>query len=198
MRPVISLVFVALSGLGTAQVAPDVNNSVAAPEVVIQEMAVAQESITSDAPTPEPVTDAEPERAVDWRQNPNNCNLDTQYVRADNFECLNKPAGVPHKVVSTPAVTGDKAAWLAASTIDDHYHANLVITKESTWRVDVVNSIGCIGLGQSCPNGSGLANDCPDWRVNPVCQLNHFDRYVKRRYGSWAAAWQFHIVNNWY
>lgn len=70
---------------------------------------------------------------------------------------------------------------------------DFIFHRESTWRPDAVNKIGCIGLGQSCPVGSGLAKECPDWQTNQVCQIKHFDKYAKNRYGGWhqsVAAWK--------
>lgn len=58
--------------------------------------------------------------------------------------------------------------------------------KESSNRLDAVNSIGCYGLGQDCNNV--LATECPDWRTNYECQDKFWDSYAIRRYGSWSAA----------
>lgn len=92
------------------------------------------------------------------------------------------------------ASSGDKNAWLQASGIpqDQWAYVDYIISHESGWRVGVVNSLGCKGLGQSCPNGSGLTKDCPNWKTDPVCQLKHFDKYAQR-YGGWYGsyiAWQ--------
>ena len=61
-----------------------------------------------------------------------------------------------------------------------------IYTKESTNRLDAVNSIGCIGLGQDC-NGA-LEPACPDWRTNYACQDAFWERYMLNRYDTWAAA----------
>ncbi len=76
--------------------------------------------------------------------------------------------------------------------------ADYIFQKESGWRVDAVNSIGCIGIGQSCPNGSGLAKECPDWKTNLLCQVKHFKGYMERRpqYGTWAKAKHFWDVTS--
>jgi len=71
-----------------------------------------------------------------------------------------------------------------------------IFMRESTNRLDAINSIGCIGLGQDC-NGQ-LEIDCPDWRTNRDCQTAFFDRYVLNRYGSWANAYNFWLGHNWY
>jgi resuscitation-promoting factor RpfB len=106
------------------------------------------------------------------------------------------------KSTPTYTVTGDKASIMLAAGIpaDQHTSVDYIITKESGWRVSVVNSIGCIGLAQRCPNGgsNALAAECPNWESDPVCQLVHFSRYANGRYGSWNAAYGFWIVNNWW
>jgi len=71
-----------------------------------------------------------------------------------------------------------------------------IFMKESTNRLDAVNSIGCKGLGQDC-NGQ-LEIDCPDWQTNRDCQTAFFDRYVSGRYGNWTGAIAFWRQNNWY
>jgi resuscitation-promoting factor RpfB len=105
---------------------------------------------------------------------------------------------------STPAfvVTGDKAELMAAAGIpaDQFASADYIINHESGWRVSVVNSIGCIGLAQRCPSGgsNALANECPNWESDPVCQLVHFSRYANNRYGGWNGAYQFWITAHWW
>ena len=68
--------------------------------------------------------------------------------------------------------------------------------KESSMRLDAVNSIGCKGLGQDC-NGQ-LEKDCPNWRTDYACQDAYFTRYVKSRYGGWMGAYNFWLSHNWY
>ena len=99
-----------------------------------------------------------------------------------------------------PVLTGTPQEWMQQSGIDQQYWraVDFIMTKESTWRPTAVNGGGCIGLGQSCPGGSGLANDCPDWRTNPVCQLQHFDRYATNRYGGWPQAYQAWLAQGWW
>lgn len=98
------------------------------------------------------------------------------------------------------SVTGDKSAWMTAAGISDHHNANIIVNKESTWRVAVVNGIGCIGLIQACPAGLKpvMVANCPNWQTDPVCQLRVAENYMKTRYGSWAAAVSFHLRNNWW
>ena len=61
--------------------------------------------------------------------------------------------------------------------------------KESTNRLDAENSAGCKGLGQDC-NGQ-LVIDCPNWKTDYNCQDAFWERYMTKRYGTWAKAMQF-------
>lgn len=71
-----------------------------------------------------------------------------------------------------------------------------IYDRESSGRLDAVNSSGCIGLGQSC--GGGLANACPNWQTDYNCQDAFWDNYAVSRYGSWEASWQFWLNNHWW
>lgn len=93
-----------------------------------------------------------------------------------------------------PVVAGNKAEIMAAAGIsaDQFYAADYIISHESGWRVNATNAGGCAGLGQACP-GSKLANACPNWQSDPVCQMRFFNGYAVGRYGSWTRAfdaWQ--------
>lgn len=135
--------------------------------------------------------------------NPYKCDTVKQIIREDNGECKLKlsaksssaQSAATHQSGSTTTViVGTKLDWLKASNIksSDWQYVDWIIQRESSWNPQAVNYLGCIGLGQSCPGGSGLKNDCPDWRTNPVCQLNHFNGYAAR-YGGWYGsylAWQ--------
>lgn len=61
--------------------------------------------------------------------------------------------------------------------------------KESSNRLNAVNAQGCIGLGQDC-NGV-LHKECPDWQTNYQCQDAFWEKYMQKRYGSWAKAKAF-------
>jgi len=64
--------------------------------------------------------------------------------------------------------------------------------KESGNRLDAVNSIGCIGLGQDC-NGA-LAKQCPNWKTDRTCQDLFWEKYMQRRYGTWQKAKTFWLA----
>lgn len=111
---------------------------------------------------------------------------------------VNEP--VPRVVARGTKVllAGDPSAWLAASNIspNDYGAVDAIISRESTWRPNAINGSRCIGFGQSC--GGGLEATCPNWAVDPVCQLNFFNNYAVSRYGSWQAAQAFWYAHNWW
>lgn len=115
-----------------------------------------------------------------------------------------KPKPKP-KVVERPPETvvkpsGTKQEWMAQAGIpsSDWPAVDFIIHKESTWRPTATNNIGCVGLGQSCPGGSGLVAECPNWQSDPVCQLRHFSKYAKQRYGGWWSAHAAWTQQNWW
>ena len=61
-----------------------------------------------------------------------------------------------------------------------------IYDNESSNRLDAVNEIGCVGLGQDCNGALPIA--CPNWRTDRPCQDAFWEDYMKRRYGTWAAA----------
>lgn len=96
-------------------------------------------------------------------------------------------------------VSGTKLDWMIAAGIPSSQHAavDYIIGRESGWRPNAMNAGGCAGLGQACP-GSKLANVCPEWQIDPVCQLKFFNGYATGRYGSWNEAYNFWIINHWW
>lgn len=105
---------------------------------------------------------------------------------------------------TTPVPADDQEQLLAAAGVPSHEWeaAKSLIYKESTWRPAIVNSSGCIGLGQNCPDANGrywLVDACPNWQSDPVCQIKRFSHYATERYGSWQAAlsfWQSRVPIN--
>lgn len=71
----------------------------------------------------------------------------------------------------------------------DNDYAHAIYMGESSCVMDVINSIGACGLGQSLPCDK-MAKDCPDWRTNYDCQNAWFTAYAMS-YGSWENAYNF-------
>lgn len=117
-----------------------------------------------------------------------------------------KPTPKPKVVERPPAPSatvepsGTKQEWMAQAGIpsSDWPAVDFIIHKESTWQPTATNHIGCVGLGQSCPGGSGLVAECPNWQSDPVCQLRHFSKYAKQRYGGWWSAHAAWTQQNWW
>lgn len=76
----------------------------------------------------------------------------------------------------------------------DPYMAQ-IYQHESGCSTTRTNSIGCLGLGQSCP-ASKLLAVCPtmDW----ACENAWFTNYANNRYGSPAQAWAVWQVQRWW
>lgn len=110
----------------------------------------------------------------------------------------------PAKVLPPPAapVSGNKVEWMEQAGIapSDRGYVDYIMTKESSWVPSNVNSKGCIGLGQNCPNNGyyWLKEACPDWQTDPVCQLGRFATYAVGRYGSWQKAFEFKRARGWW
>lgn len=85
--------------------------------------------------------------------------------------------------------------------LTDNEAKNFIYMKESTMRLDAVNSIGCIGIGQNCPDKNGhywLKDACPDWQTNYECQDLAFTNYANVRYGGWQGSVEFWRNNGWW
>lgn len=75
----------------------------------------------------------------------------------------------------------------------DNYYANYIYMRESGCRTHIYNSIGCYGIGQSCP-ASKIAHCGADY----ACQNAWFSNYAVQRYGSWQGAYNFWLRNHWW
>ena len=101
------------------------------------------------------------------------------------------------QTASTPVYTASSGGGLRGGCGDNQYAA-YIYGKESGGTVpgmcnpSAVNAGGCRGIGQACP-GSKLP--CG---ADYACQNAWFTRYALERYGSWAAAYNFHKANNWW
>lgn len=100
--------------------------------------------------------------------------------------------------INTASVAGDKAALMAAAGISpgDYYAVDYIIGRESGWKPGSISGSGCAGLGQACP-ASKLANACPNWSTDPVCQLRFFSGYAQR-YGGWQEAYFVWQTQGWW
>jgi len=108
---------------------------------------------------------------------------------------------IPHAQASAAApVTGSKADWMRAAGIpeSDWQCVDLLVTKESGWRVNAQNpSSSAYGIPQSLP-GNKMASAGADWQTNPVTQLKWMKSYVAARYGGFCNAWAHSQRVNWY
>jgi uncharacterized protein YabE (DUF348 family) len=102
------------------------------------------------------------------------------------------------KGTKAPDMSGDRTSWMRAAGISDadFYAVDFVIGHESGWRPGSTSGSGCAGLGQACP-GRKLAAACPNWQVDPVCQLKFFTGYAGR-YGGWQGAYNTWIRQGWW
>lgn len=75
---------------------------------------------------------------------------------------------------------------------------NVLIGRESGWRVDATNpSSGAYGIPQALP-GSKMASHGADWRTNPRTQLRWMVSYCDGRYGSPCGALSHSHSVGWY
>lgn len=89
---------------------------------------------------------------------------------------------------------GDCESWIASAGISDVSNARELIRRESGCNPYARNpSSGACGVAQELPCGkSGCSLG------DGACQVKWMAGYISARYGSWAAAVQFHDRNNWY
>lgn len=86
----------------------------------------------------------------------------------------------------------------AGISSSDYQYVDYIITKESGWNYLAVNSFsGAYGLCQALP-GSKMASAGSDWATNPETQISWCNSYATSRYGSWQAAYNFWLANNWW
>lgn len=105
-----------------------------------------------------------------------------------------RPASIPSGMAQQQALDVLNQMNIGSSW----YAMDYIFTHESGWQPNAVNKFGCIGLGQSCPVGSGLREECPDWQINVNCQVKHFTKYANNRYGNWQKAYQYWLAHhNW-
>jgi hypothetical protein len=75
---------------------------------------------------------------------------------------------------------------------------NNIVMAESGWDATAENpSSGAYGIPQALP-GSKMASAGQDWKTDPKTQIKWMLEYIRSRYGTPQAAWQFHEANGWY
>lgn len=79
--------------------------------------------------------------------------------------------------------------------VSSDYYKQWIYNEESGNDPSRWNSSGCLGVGQACP-ASKLLAVCPT--MDYACEDNFFTNYMVSRYGSWYAAYEFHIANGWW
>lgn len=93
---------------------------------------------------------------------------------------------------SIARVTPDVSRIASALNCGDNIYKQYIYQKESGCNPSAVNSIGCRGVGQSCPG------DKLPCGADFACQDKWFSNYAVTRYGSWKAAYNFWINNHWW
>lgn len=95
--------------------------------------------------------------------------------------------------------SGSHTDWMAAAGIDpsDYGYVDYIMTHESGWNPASRNRTGkYVGLGQTSP--ASLSASCPNWQVDPVCQLRHFTGYANQRYGGWQNSYNRWRQQHWW
>lgn len=129
--------------------------------------------------------------------NPHNCDTATQWIVWPDGHCSNKEVAQTVKAPTGSWV--DRCyRWAEMAGIPFNATAIKIIEKESHCNPTARNpSSSAGGIPQALPwtkMGCGLSWSDKD----AVCQMKWFWSYVKARYGSYEAAWAFHLQNNWY
>ena len=110
----------------------------------------------------------------------------------------NVKATEPEQVTTIKPIVAQKALEPATQQISEADAKAFIYFKESSNRLDAINSNGgACGIGQSWPC-SKLEAVCPNWKTDYNCQDQFFTTYVSARYGSWVGAYNFWINNKWY
>lgn len=141
---------------------------------------------STPAPTPAPVAAPAPKPV---------CNEETQWVRADNGQCLDKIKPAPQPAPAAQAVSAPVSSGGVVSGCGDNDMAHYIYMHESGCNTAARNSGGCLGIGQACP-GSKLTAVCPS--LDYACENAFFTNYANSRYGGWAGAYQFWLNNKWW
>ena len=135
------------------------------------------------------------------KENLNKCDLETQYIRADNGECLDKQAKQVSAKTVTPSTDWEAQChkWASMAGISLNSYAIELIRRESKCNPTVWNHAGsgAGGIPQALP-ASKMGCSMTYTDAAAVCQLKWMLSYVQSRYGSWQAALAYHDIHNWY
>ena len=111
-------------------------------------------------------------------------------------EVQTKPQEVAVAIPTPPTNLSQRQQWMKAAGIPepDWPTVEILVHKESSWNPKAINpSSGACGLAQALPC-SKIPGDWSD----PVNALKWQLKYVTERYGSYAGAWAFWQINQWY
>jgi hypothetical protein len=100
---------------------------------------------------------------------------------------------VPAPVAPAPVYVAPAPVSNVVSGCGDNFYANFIYMHESGCDTGRYNSIGCFGIGQSCPS-SKIAYCGTDYD----CQNAWFTSYANSTYGSWAGAYAFWVAHSWW
>lgn len=168
----IGLVLCTLVVLGKPTTAPKhLNNMVAQPKTVQAKAEV----ITQPVKEKTPQVAEEPKPVAEERPAPQPPVVVAQALPTDKTELM-RLAGIPES---------------------DYSHVDYIVSHESSWNYQAVNSIGATGLCQALP-ASKMATEGEDYLTNPVTQLKWCAKYANQRYGSWYSAFAFWTSNRWW
>lgn len=103
-----------------------------------------------------------------------------------------KLAEASRKATATPKASAAAIKPVGGKCNTGNPYKDFIYYKESTCNPGSVNSIGCRGIGQACP---GTKLPCGN---DFACQDAWFSNYAIQRYGSWEAAYNFWLRNNWW
>jgi hypothetical protein len=106
-------------------------------------------------------------------------------------EKANKAAQTVSAVVAPKASA--MAAGASTGNCGDNMYKQYIYQHESGCDTNRYNSIGCYGIGQSCP-----ANKIAHCGADFACQDAWFTQYANSRYGGWQQAYEAWLVQRWW
>lgn len=104
------------------------------------------------------------------------------------------PVPTPVPVIVTPP-PAPQPVVTPVSAISDQDAKMYIYNHESGNNPLAKNSIGCLGIGQSC-SPAVLLSACPT--LNYACEDAFFTSYAVNRYGGWIQAYSFWLGHSWW